>query len=51
MRFPSLFEIVLDPKRVQIEKLEPFLFDIVPYFTPRVKERVAIGSPELANNN
>ena len=29
LRFPSLFEIVLDPERAQIEKLEPTLFDIV----------------------
>ena len=32
LRFPSLFEIVLDPKRAQIEKLEPTLLDIVPYY-------------------
>ena len=29
LRYPSLFEIVLDPERAQIETLEPTLFDIV----------------------
>ena len=50
MKIPSLFEIVLDPERAQIEQLEPTLFDIVLRPEDFIKESAEDESGLLEEN-
>ena len=50
MKIPSLFEIVLDPERAQIEQLEPSLFDIVLRPEDFIKESAEDESGLLEEN-